>query len=290
MKVNLHADIFNANWANWQDIAFIAIIILIAAFLLFIIIFAILRNSRAETDGRRMAKRILWYEQQIEAKRQTLEYEKAKSQAELEESRKELAEKETAAAAAESRTAVAREQLYIREQEIRRLLETVEMTKIELAEYQKREGTNVPEDIAINALTEKTLAESELAMIPGLYDCKIPSGINFNFTLKDITDYIAMKPKITVNEGVGQKPSNYKVEDKTFAFVTALSNGKMRMTFKCGPSYGAKLIKHLNQNVSAAKFPYGLIWFTVTNETGVCSLELVKQLLDISYKIARLGY
>jgi len=165
----------------------------------------------------------------------------------------------------------------------------VEMTKKQLAEYQKREGTQVSEDIAINALTDKTLAESKRVM-EAYIDCKIPKGSKLSFTVADVKSYISKKQGITFAEGKGQAPTNYKVEKKTLALVYALPNGKVRVTFKCGPAYGAKLCKYLKQNVSNAKFPYGLTWFTVSNETAACSLELVEQLIDISYKIAKLGY
>ncbi|MCL2817863.1 MAG: hypothetical protein FWD39_05720 [Clostridiales bacterium] len=291
MKNNLFvADIFNANWAQWQDTLFILLIVVIAALFLFIVAFLFLSNSRMEADGRRMAKRIAWYERQVLAKRHALEAEKAKSASELAWRRSVLKEKEAAAKKAAAAAEKARKQLQEHENHIKELLKTTEISKKELAEYQKREGTNVYEDIVVNIITEKTLEESKLIMDPGYADVKIPQSVTFDFAVKDITDYIAKKPKITFTEGAGHKPASYKVEDKTLALVYTLDGGKMKVTFKCGPAYGTRLCKHLPDNVSVAKFPYGLLWFTVTNEDAECSLELMKLLLDISYKIAKLGY
>lgn len=287
MKINLFTDLFGAGWEQWQDILFIALIAFIAACLIFIIILLILKKSQ---DGGHIAQRVERYEKRIEAKREKLESKNAVSQAELERNRKELAEKEREAAEAEAKAAKARQEYLAKEEELKKLIENVEMSKKELAEYQKREGTHVPEDVAVNVLTDKTLAKSALQPDPQFHDCKIPLGKSLNFTGKDVADYISGKHKITYTDAMGHKPANYKIEDKTFAFVYALENDKVRVTFKCGPAYGAKLCKYLGNNVSNAKFPYGLLWFTVSNENAPCSLELIKQLIDISYKIAGLGY
>jgi hypothetical protein len=282
-------DIFNANWELWQDILFIVLVALVTIGVIYIVVLLLLSNSRMEADGRRMAKRMAWYERQIEMRRKTLEVEKAHSKAELDESRKELAEKEAAAAEAETKAAKARAELLEQERKIRILLETAEMSKKELSEYQKREGTNVSEDIAVNALTDKAIAESGLETDSRYTDVKLPLGRTFAFTAQDVAVYISKKPNIAFTEGTGLKPANFKVGDKTLALVYALPGGKVRVTFKCGPAYGAKLSSTL-KNVSTAKFPYGLLWFTVSNETAPCSLELIQQVIDISYKIARLGY
>ena len=276
---------FDTGWETWQHITFYALIAVAGVFFFYIMLFLFLRNTRMAKSGRRLA----WHEKQMDVKRQSLEAEKSLTKAELEQKRNELKEKEDAIKAAEDKAKAAREQLLRNEQEIQRLIMNAEMTKKELADYQKREGTNVSEDIAINTLTDKTLLQSKIVM-DVLPDCKIPKGKTMAFTVKNVTDYIEKMQNITFDPGVGQKPANYKVEKKTLALVYSLPNGKVRVTFKCGPVYAAKLCKHLAKNVSVAKFPYGLTWFTVSNETAPCSLELIQQLLDIAYRIAKLGY
>ena len=276
---------FNSNWESWQNIVFIALIVLAGIFFFYIMAFLFIGNARMAKGGRRLA----WHEKQMDVKRKTLETENSFSKGELEHTRKEIKDKEDAIKETETRAKEAREQLLRSEQEIQKLLMGAEMTKKELAVYQKREGTNVSEDIAVNVLTNKTLLQSKFAM-EDFQDCKIPKGKTIQFTAKQVTDYIEKMQDITVDRGVGSKPSNYKVSKMTLAFVYALPDGKVRVTFKCGPAYGTKLCKYLRQNISVAKFPYGLTWFTVSNETVPCSLELVQQLIDISYRIAKLGY
>ena len=276
---------FNSNWESWQMAVFVALIVIAGIFFFYIMVFLFIGNARMAKSGRRLA----WHEQQMNVKRKTLETESTFSKAELEHKRKEVKEKEEAIKETETRAKAEREQLLRNEQEIQKLLMNAEMTKKELAVYQKREGTNVSEDIAINVLTNKTLLESKLQM-DDFQDCKIPKGKTMQLNVKQVTDYIEKMSDITVERGVGLKPSNYKVSKMTLALVYALPDGKVRVTFKCGPAYGAKLCKYLGRNISVAKFPYGLTWFTVSNETAPCSLELVEQLVDISYRIAKLGY
>ena len=275
----------NSNWESWQNVVFFVLVAVAGIFLCYILVFLFIGNTRMAKSGRKLA----WHEKQMDVKRQSLETEKTYSKAELEKTRKELKEKEDAIKDAEVKAKAAREQLLRSEQAIQNLIMNAEVTKKELAVYQKREGTQVSEDIAINALTDKTLLQSKFAM-EALPDCKIPKGKTMSFTVKNITDYIEKMQDITSEPGVGQKPTTYKVSKMTLALVYSLPNGKMRVTFKCGPAYAAKLCKHLERNISVAKFPYGLMWFTVSNENAPCSLELVQHLLDISYRIAKLGY
>lgn len=296
MRVNLLADIFNANWEAWQDIAFILLIVLAVGLLFFGIAFLLISNSRMEADGRRMAKRKAWYEKQLETKRRALELEKEQGEQELDESRKELEEKRKAAAEAEAKAKETREQLIRKKQELSELLNNLETTQEELAEYLKRDGTIVPTDVVVNISTEKVLSVSGLPMNPAYTDCKIPTGTTFDFTVKDITDYIHKKPNISFTAAVGKRPASFKFEDKanktskSFALVSDMGGGIFRITFKCGPDYGMKLCKHLMGSVNVSKYPSGLVWFTVNNEKSPCSLEFIKLLIDISYRIAKIGY
>lgn len=286
--IRLLGDIFNANWSGWQDITFYVLAALIALLLLSIVI--VLVTNRTQASGRQIAKRIGEYERQVEMKRKLLEIEKEKSSLELEHVRKELKEKAALMNGAETAALTARQQYSAKKQEIKKLLETVEMTKQELAEHQKREGTNIPEDIVVNALTDRMLASSSFEMDATFMDCKLPAEKTLNYTLNDVADYISKKSAITASDSDENKSVNYQIEDNTFAVLFGLPDNKIRLTFKCGPSYGAKLCKHLKYNVSKAKFPSGLLWFTVDNETVPCALERIKQMIDISYRIAGLGY
>jgi len=284
----LFFDIFGANWDSWQDFAFIAMIAFAALLLLFIVIFVILKNPRMDEDSKRIIRRVEHQEKEIEAKRKVLVFERAKHETKLEENFAKIKEREEAAEEAAAATDEMRVTLRKKEQEIEALLKTAEMTKRELAEYQKREGTQVSEDVAVNALTERVISESKLEADSRFQDCKIPAGRNL-VTFDNLVEYISDKAEVTFAEAVGQKPANYKVDGRTFALLYKVGN-HVKMTFKCGPAYGSKLCKYLPQNVSASKFPYGLLWFTVSNEYAVCSREIFRQLVDISYKIAKFGY
>lgn len=296
MRVNLLADIFGANWESWQDILIIAFIILAVGLLFYGIAFLLVNNGRMEDDGKRMAKRVAWYEKQLEIKRKALELEKDKGEQELEQSRKELKEKQDAANEAETKAILTRQQVFMKKKELQELLGNLETTQKELSEYQKRDGTVVPVDVAVNCVTESTLDKSELPMDTAFADCKIPKGETLTFTAADITNYIHKKANITFTEAVGKRAASFKFEDKgnktskAFVLISDLSGGKIRLTFKCGPDYAAKLCKHLKNNISVSSYPSGLIWFTLNNEKAPCSLELIKLLIDISYRIAKIGY
>jgi len=144
---------------------------------------------------------------------------------------------------------------------------------------------------AINKVTEETLHRSILEMDAKYNDCKIPLGKSFDFSIDEIDQYIASKKNFEKVEASGKKPTSYKIKDgKSFTLLIDLGNGKYKITLKCGPAYGAKLMEHFKDAVSVSKFPYGFIWFSVSNEIKEPSLELIKQLIDISYEIAKIGH
>lgn len=296
MKIELLADIFNANWETWQDYVFIILVSLAAVFLFFGLTFILVSNARSEADGKRMAKRVAWYEKQLKVKRRALEMEKEKGEQKLEESRRELEERRKEANDAETKANSTRQQIRQKRQELSELLGNLETTQKELAEYQKRDGTVVPVDVAVNCLTDSLLQKSELPMDSSYSDCRIPKGETFAYALSELTEYLHKKPSISYTAGTGKRPASFKYESKnaktgkTFALVSDLGSDKFRMTLKCGPDYGSKLCKHLKNNVQVSAYPSGLLWFTVSNEKNPCSLELAKLLIDISYRIARLGF
>lgn len=289
MNMNLLAGIFYAHWVLWQDIVFIAGLAAFAVLIFSILVFLVLNNARMESDGRRAAKRVAWYEQRIEIERKALEAEEERARLELEHSRKELSEKREAADQAETAAILARQKIFLIEQELKKLFAQNEMNKKELAEYQKREGTYVPEDVVINILTERVINESLYDMDANYTDCKIPRAMAAAYKIQDIAEYIGRKPDVEVFEGKGKSPARYKVNGKSFAFLYNTGKG-ISVSLKCGMDYGTKLTNHLKGAVNNAKFPYGLIWYSVTNESRPCPLELIQLLIDISYRIAKLGY
>lgn len=289
MNTDLLAGVFFEHWVLWQDIVFIAMLAAAAVLFFSILVFIVLNNARMESDGRRAAKRVAWYEQRIALERKALEAEEEKARLELEQSRKELSEKREAADEAETAAVAARQKIFFIEQELKKLFEQNEMNKRELAEYQKREGTYVPEDVVINILTERVINESRYDMDAAFTDCKIPRRMAAAYNMDTVKEYIAKKPDVEVFEGKGKTPARYKVNGKVFAFVYGTEKG-ISISYKCGTDYGAKLTNHLKGIVANAKFPYGLIWYSVSNETLACPLELMQLLIDISYRIAKLGY
>ena len=282
-------DIFNLGWETWQDVTALIAIIFAGLLIIFLIIFLIANFGRKNADEKRLAKQIAWYDEQIALQKQSLEEEKAKNDKELKASREMLAAKEREAAAAEKAATRAQTDLEKKEAEVKKAIEQAEMTKIELAAFQKREKTNVPEDYALNVLTNRVIDSSPLTMRTDLKDIKIPLGKTFEYTVKEVIAYVSKKQNITVEEASGKKPNNYKVAGKTYAMLSDTGEGGFKLVFKCGPSYGSKLIANNNDFVSHSKFPYGLLWFQVDSNKN-CSLELIKLLIDISYRIAKLGY
>jgi len=279
-------DLFNANWSRWQNVVFILLIIFVSLMIIFLIVFVVINKVKSENEAERIAKKIELYEKELEAKRLTLEHDNQLKKTELDKTLDILKEKEAETSQAEMKADSIRLKLAEKEAEIKKLLATAEMTKKELANYQKREGTNVSEDVAVNAITERTITNSKRKMDAN----QIPLTETEDFTFFDIDSYLKAKEKTLVSESTGKKPFNYKIENRTYALLIDQGDGKIKLTFKCGPAYGSQLKSYLPDNVSESKFPYGLLWFTVTNETKPCSLELIKQLVDISYAIAKLGY
>ncbi|MCL2522495.1 MAG: MmcQ/YjbR family DNA-binding protein [Erysipelotrichales bacterium] len=149
---------------------------------------------------------------------------------------------------------------------------------------------NKLEDV-VNKVTEETLSKSILAVDPAYKDCKVPLAKTNTFTIADIDNYISDKKNIEKVSASGKKPTSFKVKGgKSFCLLFDLGDGKYKVTLKCGPAYGAKLCEYFKDLVTVSKFPYGIIWFSVSNETKQPSLELIKQMVDISYEIAKIGH
>ena len=281
---NLLLDVFDVGWAGWQDAVIILLVVFIVLMIAFCVTFMLVNNSK--NTAKSMARQVAWYEKRIEIKRRELEVEKARSVEALNESRKQLREKEIQALAAEFEAEKAKKALLEKEEEVKQAIFTAEMTKKELAEYQKREKTNVPEDFVINTVTEKVLKASEYKMRTEFSDCLIPVSITPVAT-DLVIKHISKKQDIT-NSSTSNGKETYKVEGKTFAIVSE-SNGIVKVTFKCGPAYASKLIKYAKPYITSSKFPQGIIWFTFEGQHG-SSMELICQMIDISYRIAKLGY
>jgi len=166
----------------------------------------------------------------------------------------------------------------------------VEVEKVIYKELPATFGENKLED-EINKVTEEVLNKSAYAMNASYTDCKIPASENLEYSLIDIDRYITNKINIIKTEASGKKPTSYKIRGKkSFALLIDLGEGKFKITLKCGPAYGARLKEYFKDVVTQSKFPYGFLWFTVSNEVDQPSLELIKQMVDISYELAKIGY
>ena len=208
------------------------------------------------------------------------------SESALNESRKRINEKKLEVEEAERKRLEAEEEMKRRELEIKELLETSEMTRIELKNWQKKAKTFVSEDFIINTLTEQVLSKSNLEMRSDITECRVPKDITHKYSYNDVLEYLNNKKKVEFQDNQGKV---FKVNGTTLAFLYQVNDkDEMRVTIKCGPNYAQKLVsKYSNKSVDKAKFPYGLLWFDVNYDA---SFELVKQLIDISYRLASLGY
>jgi len=277
--------LFNDTWALWQNILVFVLLMVVAFFLVFIIIMLLVQF----TAGRIVKRRIEREKREVQKELDLLALQSNTTQEELKKAKEKLEEEQRKAKEAEELALQTRKEIEAKEKELEELLIVNEMEKKELVIYQKVHGTNVAEDIVVNIITDNTLKKSRFAMDPS-YEFRVPVGEVFSFNAEDIRKYIKSKPKVEISLGTGQKPDTYKVSGKTFAFLYSLETGHYKVSFKCGPKYGHQLSSVFTNNVAKTKFPYGLLWFMVSNETLDCSLELIKQLIDISYKIASLGY
>jgi len=143
---------------------------------------------------------------------------------------------------------------------------------------------------AVNKSTEKTILESKLQMDNLYKDIKVPLVTTKEYSINDIDTYLMLKKDIFKKQATGKKPTSYKINGKSFALLNDLGDNKFKLTIKCGPAYGTKLSEYFKDTVSPSTFPYGFIWFSVSNEKKHSSFELIKLLIDISYAIAKIGY
>jgi len=144
---------------------------------------------------------------------------------------------------------------------------------------------------AVNKATEEALNISSLTMDATYKDCKVPLEKTVDFSIYDIDQYISSKKNIEKVVASGKKPTSFKIKGgKSFCLLIDLGENKFKITLKCGPAYGTKLCEYFKDTVTVSKFPYGIIWFSVSNEAKQPSLELIKQMIDISYEIAKIGH
>ena len=290
MRTDLLLTIVFKNWDLWQEIVLLGLLVVMVALLLYLVITGITRGiADGPEDQKRKAKQIERYERELQERRAVLEKEKSEVESELNESRQVIEEKKRETEEAEASAAAVKIELQKREEEMRIMLESTDMTKKELAEYQKRAKTFVAEDFIINTLTNKVLLESQLPMRDDADDCKVPKDITMDYTRDEVFKYLEKKDKAVLQDSAGKRCEVFKINGTTFAMLfPADAEGHMRMTFKCGPGYGTKLsAKYCKNAIEKAKFPYGLLWFSANN---TASLEVIKQLADISYRLAALGY
>lgn len=155
--------------------------------------------------------------------------------------------------------------------------------------YDENSAENKLED-AVNKVTEKMVLESQLQMDNFYKDIRIPLLVTKNYAINDIDAYLMLKNDIIKKQATGKKPTSYKIGGKSFALLNDLGNGQYKLTIKCGPAYGTKLMEYFKDTISPSLFPYGFLWFSIANEKKSLSFELIKLLIDISYAIAKIGY
>ena len=287
---NLMAAIFDVKWESWQDIVVIFLIVGIALVVILLLISVIVKGvSSGEMEKRRRAKQIERYETECATRKEELSKEKNEIEGQLGVNRQRILDKEHEAQAAEAEAEKVRAEIKAREDVIRVLLESANMTKKQLSEHMLKTDAIVSEDFIINTLTSKVIAESLIVMDENVEDDKVPKDITIQYSAAEVIKYLKNKNKVTFQDNPGKRCDVFKVNGTTFALLyPATDKGKIRLTIKCGPNYGNKLAsKYLLASVEKSKFPYGLLWFSVN---GTASFEVIKLLIDISYSLAKLGY
>lgn len=143
------------------------------------------------------------------------------------------------------------------------------------------------EEFKINRITGDTLDRSPYRTRKDVEEYKIAEGSSYDFEFGDIVRYAgSLKGASSTKRG-----NNYSFKVGSRCFLLAYENPEAdRVTVKCGPNFGEKLCE-LYPAVQHSKFPHGLLWFTAMPENGKdkkskLPLELLKQLIDISYAIS----
>ena len=286
MKNILSFALFGYEWGFWQEALLIFLMVAVVLLIIFIPVFLVLKEKRkSKVQEYREASE---YKHKTNAILAVSEAENEVLREELEKERQRLDDKRREEAELAAMTEQRKQELKDQGEIIKNLLASAAMTKAQLEAYQKQENMIVPEDLIINTVTEMALSKSDYEMSHYVADCPIVKDETFSYTSDEIAEYIGAKKDARISGTAHCKV--FKVEGNTFAmfYPSSESGGKMRVTLKCGPTYGSKLeTVYTAGAVTKAKFPYGLLWYTV-DETA--SLEMVKLLVTISYTIATLGY
>lgn len=168
--------------------------------------------------------------------------------------------------------------------------EVAGMTLEQLFALKLKESQDMSADFIINAITRRVLIDSEFERRADVDDFKVPLNKTLEFGIADIQSYLSSLSEVAHEGAKGKTADAFKVMGKSFALLYNLGDGKFKLTVKCGPYYGQRLTQLYPEYFGKAKFPYGMIWFSMNSVYGECSLELVKLLGYISYNIAKAGY
>ena len=162
------------------------------------------------------------------------------------------------------------------------------MTLPELLMLKRLEASDLSADFIINAITRRVLIDFKFESRNDVSDFKVPVNITTDFTVGALKSYILSLPD-TISFGKGGKSATtFKIGGKAFALL--YDNGDaFKLTIKTGPYYGNRLSQLYPSFFEKAKFPYGMLWFSVAKADD-CSLELLKLMTSISYNIAKAGY
>ena len=145
---------------------------------------------------------------------------------------------------------------------------------------------SVPGDFIVNAITRSVVKDCPYEMRDDL-EFRTPVAITKDFNTTALRDYMCAFED-TERSG-GSRGEVFKINGKSFAMFNTRAGEKFRITVKVGNHYADKLRVAFPETISKAKFPAGLFWYSVENETE-CSLELAKLMVEISYNIAKAGY
>ena len=162
------------------------------------------------------------------------------------------------------------------------------MTLPELLKLKRLEASDLSADFIINAITRRVLIDFKFESREDVIDFKVPVNITQDFTTAALKSYILSLPDVVSFGKGGKTATTFKIDGKAFALLYDYGDS-FKLTVKNGPYYGNRLVQLYSSFVEKAKFPYGMLWFSVSKADD-CSLELLKLVTSISYNIAKAGY
>ena len=285
MKTLILSQLFGYDWDAWQVALIIVLLVLAFLLVLFILLFQMLKNKRK--NKAQELKEVVEHQHQLNADIAKQEAKNAALRKEIEKEQQRLEDKLRAQEELEASKENKKHELVKQAGIIQNLLVSAKMTKKELDEYQREQKMFVPEDLIINEITNMVLSNSPYEMNESITDCTVVKDVTKTYTDEQVIKYLESKDD--VSSGGSGRYDVYKNVGNTFAMLfTNKETKKLCITLKCGPTYASKIETIYNsKKLCKAKFPYGLLWYTV--ESSV-SFEMLKQLIDISYSIAGLGY